>query len=255
MVRYQGNKSKYGSKIVNHIRGLCGLDSTLWDLCCGSGEISAAWARKVNMIDLGPWGKYWRIIYELKKSGLKMPEVTLQSDVAYESFVRRSLIKAAPLNDVQWALTFLGLQREAFSGKAVDVVAGHWKHPGFSQSFNLEKYRRAWERSWGIDIQFAQQKDINDLTFTLKEVVYIDPDYKDTTGYGQSGSKRTVDVRKFIERNKHCDIFVSHHYRIEDVAWCTLFDVSVEGTGREARGSSKDETELLHFWRGIREES
>lgn len=241
MVKYQGNKSKYAGKIVGHIRNICGQGIRLADFCCGSGEISSYWAKPTVMIDKGPWGTFWQAIKMFRPTA-KDGDI-FYDDEAYESFCRRSLARKAPSDPVEFAITFLALQREAFQGKPVGCFGGLWKFPGFDGKFSRMAFLTAWRRACELR---PLQVIVGDVNHAMVEAdaIYVDPDYEGTTGY--NGLR--VKLGNILHNYPRAHIFVSHHRKFDkDYEWDDVFDVTVANSGRLDRGSSLDDTELLFY--------
>jgi len=254
MVKYQGNKSKYSSNIVNKIRERSLESQPAYDICCGAGEVTAHWSRPVTMIDSGPWGFFWRGIKQWQveeavgydgdhtewSSPLVWSEIYAEN---YDFNIKLAVKREAPTKgSYKWCALFLALQHEAFNGKAVECTGGLWKHPGFGRYFSRKFYLNSMKRACSLQIASAHVLDANDYVVPEVATVYVDPDYEETLGYGN----RTLDVRGFLGNNRHCDLFVSHHTVLTGVDWTDIFNVSVARAGREGR-TAKDETELLHY--------
>tara|TARA_R100001086_G_scaffold232320_1_gene153463 strand:+ start:147 stop:878 length:732 start_codon:yes stop_codon:yes gene_type:complete len=239
MVKYQGSKRRYVGSISRALMDLGGDYYALpfWECCCGSAEVSHYLGKLTNLVDVGPWGMYWRAVLEHRDELINEQLKILPDD--YERWVRNAVHSPIPKGAAKFAITFLALQREAFNGKPIELSGNYWRTPGLGKQFSYDKWIRALKRSLEIKIRSVFIRDLNSFKIHGPSNIYLDPDYKATTGY----STRTLDVRGFVQRHAHCNILVSHHTKIRDIEWDKVIDISQPGRKQFA----KDTTEYLHI--------
>lgn len=241
MVKYQGSKQRYAGSIARVLLGL-GPDwhrFPFWECCCGSAEVSFYISKYSNLVDRGPWGRFWDIMQHHKFDVLEEAKETITENT-YEHWVKHAVNSPMPRHVEEWAYTFLALQREAFNGKPINTLAGYWKSPGLGKVFSFKKWMEGLERATKVRIESVHVVDVNQLNISGNANVYLDPDYEDTVGY----EGRVVDVRSFIHRHPHCNIVVSHHTKLPGT-WDKI--VEITQSGRE--NFAKDNTEYLHIKR------
>lgn len=239
MVKYQGSKRKYAGNICNIIRGIVGTEALLGDYCCGSGEISHYWSRPTVMVDSGPWGLFWHFV-SVGHFNRKLIDFLDEDD--YEMSCFKFVQRRVPEDPRLFCLYFLALQREAFQGKPVDVIGKQWKHPGWDGKFSLKAFERSWKRAMTMKPVRVYYENVNKLKLDLP-AIYVDPDYPGVTGY----NGRTVKVLDVCKNHPNAHIFVSSHTEIPGPPWDKTFNVSIDDSGREARGSSVDDSEYLFY--------
>lgn len=251
MVSYQGNKGEYSTRICNIIRERGNKELELWDVCCGSGQISAFWPKPNHMVDIGPWGRFWKTIHG---DPLILPTIMQvikgKTHAELGQLMHMAKMQPVPESGYLYAMHFIILQTFAFNGKPVQTHGSTWKHPGFPTSWTMTKIWKELERIERTKIKSAHHMDANLLTVSEPAKVYIDPDYKGTQGYGHSESARggrvnhSISVHDFVSRHPHCELFVSHHENIEGVEWTEVLDITIP-TARRIKQSK----ELLHYKR------
>lgn len=242
-VNYQGNKGKYAGAIYSFIRSNVGRDffsMPLWEACCGTASVSFHIPKRTNLIDLGPWGKYWSIIHRSTLNDF-LPILTDIPEELYEPWVRSVKCKVEPKDPVEWAAAFLALQRESFSGKPVSTDGGCWKHPGWNSGFSHKSWDSGIRKSFELSIDSVHNKDVNAVNIPEGSIVYIDPDYADTSGYGG----RVVDLKKFVRRNNKSHIFISYDRDLSESYFpdCIHKDIT---NGRRST-FSKSIRECIHY--------
>jgi site-specific DNA-adenine methylase len=229
-VAYQGGKSRISKQITDII----GTDhKNFYDLCCGSGSISIELINrgynpsKIHMLDAGPWGIVWQSIadktfsLDIFKSELgKIPK----SISEIQSYIKNLSQQPA---DILTPYVYLILQAGSFGSKAIWINDNKWKNTSFrsywlpTETSNrrspvnpmmpmkdtlYERMSAIVEHMSGIK---AYHQDITTFIPT-NGVVYIDPPYSGTTGYGHS-----FDVVKYAAGLK-CKCYVSEAIPLSD---------------------------------------
>lgn len=239
MVKYQGSKKRYVGAIQRTLMSL-GNDYwhlPFWECCCGSGEVSHYVGKFTNMVDMGPWGHFWRAVH-LHSSDLIAVANRIGPD-EYEDWVRTAAEIPIPKDPAEFAVTFLALQREAFNGKPIQMGGGVWRTPGFGRKFSHSQWMGGVRRARNLRIASVHTDNLNHFRIDQPANIYLDPDYEGTTGYG-----RGVDVDSFGRRHSHCNLIVSHHTKLPG-KWKEVIDISQPGR----KNFAKDTSEYLHVRR------
>lgn len=239
-VKYQGSKQRYATKIAAQLYkfGADWYSLPFYECCCGSAAVSLFTGRYVTLIDMGPWGVFWDNFQDNKEDCLKF---LLSLEPTYKQWIRKAAVSPIPLNSVEYAVTFLALQREAFNGKPVEQGSGYWRYPGFGQRVSFNKVKEAMEHAFRVRIKNVLRSNINYFTIPEEANVYMDPDYGDTTGYGD----RQVYVESFVRRHRHCNLVISYHEELSG-DWDKIVDITQIGRRNNTR-------ELLHIRRKTHE--
>lgn len=193
---YQGSKWRH-RKALEGIAGELGF----------SGKPEILW-----LADTGPWSDTWGALLRSKEGRNDVLESLRR--IRMDPKARFDCLNGseAPFLRTDFAAEFLFLQRLAFSGKHVKIVDGCWRSPGFNKTSAYGK--PATDRFGEIKPMLPSLiraieglPECRDLTFlsaehAIKELfhnewgihrptlVYLDPPYAGTTGYG-SGCTRT----------------------------------------------------------------
>lgn len=218
---YQGGKIRIASEILKHIK--IPDDFLFYDFCCGSGSISLSLINsgfdpsRITMVDFGPYGIFWERIankeFDLdyfKKICDSIPN-NLKKVSSYLDNLSRQKCEQ---KDIPYM--FLLLQSGAFGGKSIWIDSrGFWMNCSF---------RNYWEPKEGCNRKSpvnpmmpmpktlfqrvstivkncsgikAYCKKIEEISLPNNCIVYIDPPYKNTTGYISE-----FDIEKVIEKIK-----------------------------------------------------
>lgn len=205
---YQGGKQRLSRQILEEINNRVDLTGkTFIDLCCGSGAVgleSLNYCSKAVFVDKGEMGNFYSSLSEFSLSDFKkeidlLPEI----DKIKEYLTQRSK-ETVPTENMQRVYLYLLLQSGAFGSKQIWVEDKNWKNCSFRSYWQptLTSNRRSqvnpmmpmpetlYQRVKDIierkeDITGYQKnitEFINEYDFT-DCIVYLDPPYKDTTGY------------------------------------------------------------------------
>lgn len=236
---YQGGKQRLAKKIVDIIfeQNDINENTKFYDLCCGSGAITLELINRgihpsnITMVDYSDYGLFWNMIandeFELNKFKNIVDEIPNK-----EHRKEYLLKKASHFNDENRVYDYLILQSGSFGGKALWSDNNKWHHHGFRDYWmpTETSVRRSpcnpthpepsvmYERLKNIvdvcggNIR-ALHMDVRDFikreVFGTNSIIYIDPEYKGTTGYKTDSNKLDVikDVVEVI--NTEIPIYIS----------------------------------------------
>lgn len=239
---YQGGKQRLAKQIVDIIfeQNEINEETKFYDLCCGSGAITLELINRdvhpsnITMVDASMWGKLWEAIANNKfrldvfKNEIdKLPEI---SDI-------NKYLKKINSNKIIKELDiyhFLLQQAGSFGSKYIDSNGDYWLNSTFRKYWTPTETsnRRSpvnpmmpmpntlFQRMELIiknisgDIKAIHSK-IEDIEwhFDKNSIVYIDPPYKNTSGYNYD-----FDYEEFIINNwAYVNIYVSEGYKMDSV--------------------------------------
>ena len=236
---YQGGKQKIAGEIVDIFFNREKIDDNtkFYDLCCGSGSVSVELINRgvnpqnITMIDSSVWGVLWRSIGEGKFDIDRFEKLLLEipSDVAKVKSYMDNLAKKNPTIDTEYV--FLILQSASFGGKALWIEEDRWKTQGFRDYWlpTETSIRRSpvnpmspmpetlLNRVKELVVKAVGVKGIHENVFNFNKfsensLIYIDPPYANTTGYGHS-----IDILEYV-RKIDKKIYVSEGKKISDSA-------------------------------------
>ena len=235
---YQGGKQRLAKQIVDVIfeQNEINEDTEFYDLCCGSGAITLELINRgvnpknITMVDASMWGKLWEAIannefkLDIFKNEIdKLPEI---SDINkyLKEINNNKIIKELDIYH------FLLQQAGSFGSKYIDSNGDNWVNSTFRNYWTPTKTsnRRSpvnpmmpmpntlFQRIELIiknisgDIKAIHSKIENvDWCFDNNSIVYIDPPYKNTSGYNYD-----FDYEDFIINNRGVNIYVSEGYKM-----------------------------------------
>lgn len=216
---YQGGKQKVADELVSLLER---DDSCYVDLCCGSGAVSIALVNRgtppsdITMVDASDWGAFWQ---QIATSSF---DLDLFEDMVYDVPSEREKIKAhlEHLSKETWddteeiidtVPTWLLLQAGSFGGKQIWTENGGFKNASFRNYWKptptskrrspvnpmMPMPQRLLDNVKGCVSAMSPVKAVHgrvenfdweyyDRNVRSKEnvVIYIDPPYENTTGYG-----------------------------------------------------------------------
>lgn len=219
---YMGSKARYAHAIAE-LYGLTKPDEVL-------------------LVDPGPWGEAWQCLLSptVRPALIARVEALVKEDPR-QLFDRLRKESVHNLSMVERTARFLVLQRLAFSGKGLSVRPdGTWIDPGFQET---AAYGRAGTERFGevkpllpkLSAKLGQLPLVESLRARACSaleieppydasdwVVYIDPPYRGTTGYGPDDLTRD-DVVRIARRwdNAGAVVIVSEAEPI-DLPWHTV---------------------------------
>jgi hypothetical protein len=223
---YQGGKQRVAAQIVDILLDASrDTNSRFYDLCCGSAAVSIELVRRgvepgrICMLDISSWGAFWAAIcsgtFDMNVFDQFLSE--LPSDKR-DFKAHLSALSALPVGDHEAELYPL-LQACSFGGKQIWRNGNQWANACFRDFWQptATSIRRSpanpmqpspMELRRRIDALAQHMKGANclnmDITAILGRpipgdcVVYIDPPYRNTTGYA-FGFDVTLFIKKFRE--------------------------------------------------------
>lgn len=275
---YQGGKQRIAKQIVDVFfeQNEINKDTLFYDLCCGSGAISIELVNRgikpknIIMLDRSPWGLVWKKIGNGEFDINKFKEVVdnVPKDVSQIQSYIKELSKQPSHIDTEYI--FLLLQASSFGSKSIWITENTWQNTSFRSYWlptetssrrspvnpmmpmpntlfsRVEKLVKSMKGVSGYNL------DIESLiTFDDNSIVYIDPPYKNTTGYGYC-----FNIDSYIHsvlssaklHNKKVKVYISEGYKMAENA--------IQITGNRSKGGisgerkSKNE-EWLNIYEGI----
>jgi site-specific DNA-adenine methylase len=237
---YQGGKQRLAKEIVNIIFNENYIDNNtkFYDLCCGSGSVSIELINRgikpnnITMLDASPWGLFWESIGNLDFDIDRFREyiTDIPKDVAQIQSHIKSLYKQ-PAN-IDTVYKFLLLQASSFGSKAIwlknktewctSSFRNYWLPTETSSRRSpvnpmMPMPKTLFERVKKISEQMVGIKglyyDIRELTsFDDNSIIYIDPPYQNTSGYGY-----TFDLHTYIKDFKN-KLYISEGFKFSENA-------------------------------------
>lgn len=263
---YQGGKQRVATQIVDLLlEAAPGPKSRFYDLCCGSGAVSIELVNRgvdpsrICMLDISSWGSFWSAI----GSGTFDMDVLdqflsgLPSD-KHDFKDHMSALSALPLGDYEAEL-YPVLQACSFGGKQIWRNEGRWMNAFFRnyweptatsirrspanpmQPSPTELRRRIDALVNGMEGVTCLKTDIMTLVespLPSDAVVYVDPPYNSTTGYGFG-----LDITSFISRFREVNqvpLFISEGVPLNDDALMLTFGGAKGGISGNKRGKHQE---------------
>lgn len=236
---YQGGKQRLAKQIVDIIfeQNEIKESTKFYDLCCGSGAITlelinrGIYPQNITMIDNGVFGMFWKSIADnrfniniFKQEIDKLPEV--HNIQKYLKDLNNNIV----VNKIIYH--YLLLQSGSFGSKQICLKENKWKNNSFRNYWKpTEKSNRKSPVNPMMpmpDTLFNRVKDIVEclsgsinainidienikFNFNKNMIVYIDPPYKNMSGYTSS-----FNYEKFIINNKDfTNIYISESYEMD----------------------------------------
>ncbi|MEX3510776.1 hypothetical protein VVR84_14660 [Kocuria carniphila] len=263
---YQGGKQRVAVQIVNILlEAAPGPESRFYDLCCGSGAISIELVNRgvdpsrIAMLDLSSWGRFWSAIgsgtFNMDAFDQLLSE--LPSDKR-EIKAYMSALSALPVRDQEAELYPL-LQACSFGGKQIWRTGERWTNAFFRdyweptatsvrrspanpmQPSATELRRRVHALVNGMKGVTCLNADITtalDNPFPSDAVVYVDPPYQGTTGYGFG-----FDIAAFASRFREVNcapLFVSEGIPLSEDALLLTFGGANGGISGMRKGKHQE---------------
>lgn len=239
---YQGGKQRLAKKIVDIIfeQNEINEDTKFYDLCCGSGAITLELINRgihpsnITMVDSGVYGTFWNSVAndEFDMNIFQQEIDKLPSVDKIQSYLQR--LSNLSVNKDLLEYHYLLLQSGSFGSKQIWVENDKWKNNSFRSYWtptetsnrrspvnpmmpmpntlfdrvkNIVDYMAGSINAINLDISKIEWH------FDKNSIVYIDPPYKNTTGYGFN-----FDYEEFIINNRaYVNIYVSEGYKMDNV--------------------------------------
>lgn len=257
---YQGGKTRLAAAVVDIIN----IDVPepavqFYDLCCGSGAVSIELVsrgfdpKNVTMIDTGPFGGVWQLIGEGRFSlGVFKSYIdAIPKDQAQIKDFMDELSKQPASIDTPYV--YLVLQASTFGGKALWIENGKWSISSYrsywmpTETSNRRSpvnammptantlYGRLEALCEGMLGVTAACMDCRDIAIWEPAVVYIDPPYAGTTGYGSPA----FDVVEFAS-SLLSTCYVSEGRALSDRAVCLSAGRTKGGMSGNRAGANEE---------------
>lgn len=232
---YQGGKQRVASELVDYLLEAASDESTVfYDLCCGSGAIAVELVnrgvdpQRIVMLDASSWGAFWFAIGtgEFKTEAFEELLAEVPRD---KRQVKRyvEVLAAQPLTENE-AEIYPILQACSFGGKQIWREGSRWENAYFRDYWeptatsvrrspanpmqpSVNELRR---RVHALCVEMRGVTCLREDIFSFlnrpipsNSIVYVDPPYRGTTGYGFR-----FDVCEFMEeyfRINSAPVFVS----------------------------------------------
>ena len=239
---YQGGKQRLAKKIVDIIfeQNEINEDTKFYDLCCGSGAITLELINRgihpsnITMVDSGVYGTFWNSVAndEFDMNIFQQEIDKLPSVDKIQSYLQR--LSNLSVNKDLLEYHYLLLQSGSFGSKQIWEENDKWKNNSFRSYWtptetsnrrspvnpmmpmpntlfdrvkNIVDYMAGSINAINLDISKIEWH------FDKNSIVYIDPQYKNTTGYGFN-----FDYEEFIINNwAYVNIYVSEGYKMDNV--------------------------------------
>lgn len=238
---YQGGKQRLAKKIIDIIfeQNEINEETKFYDLCCGSGAITlelinrGVHPNKITMIDASMWGKFWNSIASntfdiriFKNEINKLPEI--------ENI--QKYLKEINKNPIDFELDiyhFLLQQAGSFGSKAIDSKGDKWINATFrnywmpTETSNrkspvnpmmpmpntlYDRVKNITDCLGGRINAIHSEIEKVDWYFDKNSIVYIDPPYKNTSGY-----QFDFNYEQFVIDNcNYVNIYVSEGYKMNN---------------------------------------
>lgn len=213
---YQGGKQRISAEIVDYIVGheLIYPNTKIYDICCGSGAMTIEWINRgispnnIIMLDKSSWGNFWQSIgngtFNLSKWDWWCNQVPKNKSLV-QGFLEELCKDDANIDE---EYKYILLQSGSFGGKQIWKENNVWKNTSFRSYWQPTETsrRRSPVNPMQPSIENLQERvktiaekcigltcihdDINSILPIIEQdksddsVIYIDPPYSNTTGYG-----------------------------------------------------------------------
>lgn len=212
---YQGAKHRIAGKIVDIMNPMD--SSRFFDICCGSGSISMELVSRgypvseIYMVDAGPWGLFWQTI---GNGDFSIDQMRYYCSLIPEKDHIKEFMEDLSKQEVNQdaVYIFLLLQASSFGGKAIWIKDNRWQNCTFRSYWKptatssrrspvnpmmpmadtiLKRLEIIMDQMQGVhglchNIVYSGDllSALNINYFNVNDIVYIDPNYQGTTGYG-----------------------------------------------------------------------
>lgn len=232
---YQGGKQRVAPQIVDVLLGAAPQASgRFYDLCCGSGAISIELINRgvdpsqIVMLDVSSWGAFWSAVGDGTFNMAVFDRFLADLPRDKRDLKRHmSALSSLPIGDHE-AEIYPVLQACSFGGKQIwrdgqrwanACFRDHWeptansvrRSPANPMQPGPEELRRRVEKivkkMKGVRCIKRDIQTISQSAFHENSVIYIDPPYKGTTGYGYQFDLNSLIID--LQSVNNTQIFVS----------------------------------------------
>lgn len=264
-VTYQGAKARIAPAICARLdRTAC---PRFYDLCCGTGSVAIAMVNlgyyaphQIVMVDSGPWGMFWKaigegtfVLEEFKRLLAAIPKDRRR----IKAYLER--LSENPVDESTAAYIFPILQAGAFGGKAIYFECRpvpHWANCTFRDYWQPTAtssrrspvnpmmpmpdtlFERVEALAKGMVGVLGLHQYVEWVQPPANALVYIDPPYAGTTGYGDG-----LNVTDYVKRQK-ARCYVSEGKAMSQDAVCI-------SAGRSKGGISGKRSKANEEWLSI----
>ncbi len=234
---YQGGKQRLASQICDIIENKEGNDFIFYDLCCGSGAVGLEMVNRgkhVVMVDKSVFGTFYEMVGkgEFDLTILKEEIDKLPSIEQICTYLRE--LSNQPVDKERYVYQYLLLQAGAFGSKQIWIEGDKWCNNTFRSYWKPTPtssrrspvnpmmpmpdtlYSRVakivlsgseWLTGLCTDIINVVDMIKND---NRRKVIYIDPPYLHTTGYGE-----TFDIFEVINKLHGEHMYISESFEFD----------------------------------------
>ena len=236
---YQGGKQRLAAEIVDELLKYADVNTVFYDLCCGSGSVflelinRGIEPERIYAVDKGGFGYFWQAISDLSFDLLYFQDRILSLPPINQIQTYLKDLSMQPINEDTKVYDYLLLQAGAFGSKWICLTDGKWTNNTFrsywlpTETSNRKSpvnpmmpmpdtiYKRVSVLLDEIGGRLnAKQGDLEDYITEINRkdncIVYIDPPYKNTTGFNG------IDIENIASRIEHT-LFVSEGYVMPNV--------------------------------------
>lgn len=262
---FQGGKQRIAAQIVDRLLDAApGPNARFYDLCCGSGAVSIELVNRgvdvsrIYMLDISSWGTFWSAI------GTGTFDMTVFDQIVSGLPTDKRHLKAymselAALPIVHEAELYPVLQACSFGGKQIWRNGERWANACFrdyweptatsirrspanpmqpSRSELRRRIETLVDRMKGVACHHADISTILSRPIPPNSVVYVDPPYKDSTGYAFA-----FDLPSFMGRFQELNqipLFVSEGVPLNENALKLSFGGAKGGISGAKKGKHQE---------------
>lgn len=258
---YQGGKYRIAKQIADIILERSNNNIMFYDLCCGSGAVSIELINQgfnpenIAMVDKSPWGLFWQKIGDTTFSMdlFKYWIDSVPKDISkIQGYIKELSKESAFDTQIDLVYRFLLLQAGAFGSKSIWIKNNKWQNCSFrnywlpTETSNRKSpvnpmmpmpntlYDRVQKLSFGMEDVKGYWSDCNDIHIEPNSIIYIDPPYDKTTGYGFE-----FDYMAFVNKYKNNNIILLSEGK-------QLSDKAFNLTDRRSKGGISGERKTIN---------
>lgn len=210
---YQGGKQRVAKEVVDaFFSGSKEIDEKthFYDLCCGSGAITVELVNRgvsperITMLDISSWGTFWKTVgegsFDLRTFKRYLDAIPSDKRLVHDHMTAFSQGNAA----IDEPYKYILLQACSFGGKQIWRDGSRWKNAFFRSYWEptahsirrspanpmqpcpetlYKRINKIVDSCIGIECIHADISSIFTLAIPDNSVIYVDPPYRDKTGY------------------------------------------------------------------------